>query len=188
MIYNDNYDVKEGIVKKDLIDRIIESGETAEKKQLKIKQDVASLLQTPISYIASKEIYDILLPIIKHVNVTKKWNFDLAEFEPLQFTTFKEGEYIGWDRHQSAEPYSNGFIRKISFFITLEEPEEYDGGHFALMIPKHVPKKQRVLDFETKYLPGSLICFPSFIPFRTFPVLKNQKRILFGWVTGPQYR
>jgi hypothetical protein len=53
MIYNDNYDVKEGIVKKDLIDRIIESGETAEKKQLKIKQDVASLLQTPISYIAS---------------------------------------------------------------------------------------------------------------------------------------
>ena len=60
MIYNDNYDVKEGIVKKDLIDRIIESGETAEKKQLKIKQDVASLLQTPISYIASKEIYDIL--------------------------------------------------------------------------------------------------------------------------------
>ena len=62
-------------------------------------------------------------------NKESGWNYSLKEFEPLQYTIYKEGDFYDWHIDSHTKPYENGMIRKLSFTLCLNE--DYEGGNFS---------------------------------------------------------
>jgi predicted 2-oxoglutarate/Fe(II)-dependent dioxygenase YbiX len=70
--------------------------------------------------------------------------------------------------------------RKLSFLITLNDPSEYTGGEIEFLNTE--------LDHETVNTPGTMIVFPSFLPFSISPVKKGNKFIISGNIHGNSYK
>jgi PKHD-type hydroxylase len=130
------------------------------------------------------ELYQSIEEVIFNHNVKAEWNFDLKEFEPFQYTIYEEGDHYDWHIDSHTKPYPNGFIRKISFTLCLNE--DYEGGEFeiASLNPKGVNQN---IKFKDKFTTGTLISFPSFSWHKVHPVTKGTRKVLVGWIVGPSF-
>ena len=130
------------------------------------------------------ELYQSIEDVIFNHNVKAEWNFDLKEFEPFQYTIYEEGDHYDWHIDSHTKPYPNGFIRKISFTLCLNE--DYEGGEFeiASLNPKGVNQN---IKFKDKFTTGTLISFPSFSWHKVHPVTKGTRKVLVGWIVGPPF-
>lgn len=107
------------------------------------------------------------------------FKFDLSEIEHLQYTRYCVNDYYDWHKDMLyQEPGRN--IRKLSFSLFLDDPEDYEGGNLELMLGKTpiVVEPSR----------GKIVFFPGYILHRVTPVTRGMRRSLVGWVKGPGWR
>lgn len=125
--------------------------------------------------------------IILEINKQNQENFNyiLRFVENLQFSEYNENQQGFYSEHydcgdkKTIQNYID--IRKLSFSIQLDSPDDYEGGDLILY-PKNyekiiVPKEK-----------GTIIFFESDILHEVTPVKKGIRRSLVSWVQGPNLR
>lgn len=70
-------------------------------------------------------------------------------------------------------------VRKLSFSLQLDEPENYDGGLLKFDIGEKYSATREC---------GTLVVFPSYLLHKVTPVTRGVRRAIVGWVTGPAFR
>ena len=87
---------------------------------------------------------------------------------------------------------SHGKIRKLSVTISLNDPDEYDGGNlefdFRNQIDWEKNKKARIKSCAEIRPRGSVIVFPSFCWHRVAPVTRGTRYSLVIWNLGYPFR
>jgi|TARA_B110000858_G_C17650789_1_gene402578 PKHD-type hydroxylase len=125
----------------------------------------------------NKEVYDRLSDLVHFVN-TNYFKFNISYLETLQYSVYPiGGHYVchtdgflkGW----------NGFARKISFSLGLNDPSEYEGGELEIWTGG--------ANFKTTLNKGEALFFPSWIPHQVHPVTNGTRKSLVGWVHGPDF-
>ena len=106
-------------------------------------------------------------------------NYSLKEFEPLQYTIYKEGDFYDWHIDSHAKSYDNGMIRKLSFTLCLNE--DYEGGNFSVSSPHPISEKTKIEKID-KPKKGTMIVFPSYTWHKVDKVTSGIRKTLVGWV------
>jgi len=108
-------------------------------------------------------------------NTNAKWNFDIEEQQPPQFTTYEKDFF--YDFHEDGTFHEDG-MRKLSITIILSDPDHYDGGEFIFESGGDMISKNQ----------GTVIAFPSFIRHRVNSVTKGIRYSLVNWFNGPAFK
>ena len=110
-----------------------------------LKKSVINNIQkkrkSDICWMSDRWIYKEIHPLIHEANAKAGWNFEWDFSESCQFTKYGVGQYYGWHCDSWEAPYKrdkledgtypqdHGKIRKLSVTISLNDPDEYDGGN-----------------------------------------------------------
>lgn len=105
--------------------------------------------------------------------------YDIDELSDLQYTRYEEGgDHYTWHFDATTDKFEYR-VRKISFVMGLNDPDEYEGGDFEICKTGNLenidclrPKK------------GEMIFFSSMFPHRVTPVTKGTRETLVGWISG----
>ena len=162
-------------------DNIINLGEQKKLEEAKIKDGNQVNRQSKVSWISEKQVE--ISKAINKVNRESNWNFEISDYEPLQYTIYGEKDHYDWHIDSHAKPYDNGLVRKLSFTICLSD--DYTGGDFEICKPNPNPEKHLYKKFELKK--GTMILFPSFVWHKVNPVLSGVRKTLVGWVVGTPF-
>jgi PKHD-type hydroxylase len=138
-----------------------------------------------VVFIKDDKLNTSLTRVINEHNKNAKWNFQIKEFEPLQYTVYEINDHYDWHIDSHSYVYPNGMIRKISFTLCLNE--DYEGGEFEISKPNPKPEKHINLKFKDKFTLGTVISFPSFVWHKVNPVTSGTRKVLVGWSVGPQF-
>ena len=176
------YNIYESIISKDDCNKIIKVGEQQNLISAKIQEGNQNNRKSTVSWIKDKWIENTLSSTIEMCNNT--WNFDLKEYEPFQYTVYKKNDFYDWHIDTHNKPYSNGFIRKLSFTLLLND--DYEGGEFELCIPNPKQEKNNYMKLNNNQI-GTMIVFPSFIWHKVNPVIKGIRKSLVGWIVGKSF-
>lgn len=116
--------------------------------------------------------------------VTKQANDEIYDFRLLgiidqdfpQIYRYEEGDYH--NLHIDVTPMAT--TRKLSFIVNLTDPTEYEGGEIQFLNT----------DTSTGNLEeqGSIIIFPSFLPYKISEVTKGRKDVIAGCIHGAVFR
>jgi len=139
----------------------------------------------------AKQKYMDIIETIKDINIQAKWNFNLIELEPLQYTIYNLRNFYDWHIDSHIKPYDNGLIRKLSFTICLNDDElennNYTGGDFEICLPHPYHNKNKYFRFRKVFKQGTIIVFPSHIWHKVHPVTSGTRKVLVGWVVGKSF-
>ena len=182
----DKHKKADGTLKKSVINNI----------QKKRKSDIV--------WMSDRWIYKEIHPLIHEANAKAGWNFNWDHSEPCQFTKYGVGQYYGWHCDSWEVPYNrkkledgtypqdHGKIRKLSVTISLNDPDEYDGGNLEFDFRNQVDwernRKKAIKTCEEIRPRGSVIVFPSFMWHRVAPVTRGTRYSLVIWNLGYPFR
>ena len=186
----------------------IDRGEGNTNADGSLKKSVIRNLQkkrkSDIVWINDKWIYKEIHPYIREANRLAGWNFDWDWSESCQFTKYGVGQYYGWHWDSWEKPYErkpledgtmpvdHGKIRKLSVTISLNDPDEYDGGNLQFDFRNQVDwernKKSKIKTCTEIRPRGSIIVFPSFVWHRVEPVTRGTRYSLVIWNLGYPFR
>lgn len=96
------------------------------------------------------------------------------------------GETVPEDHNATTNPKLIGKIRKLSCTLSLNDPEEYEGGNLKFDFGPHVP--DRFLTCTEIRPRGSIIVFPSHLYHQVTPVTKGIRYSLVSWHLGKPFR
>jgi PKHD-type hydroxylase len=168
-----------------------------------------NIRKNKVSWHDNEELYSMIRPAMQTANELSGWKYNITCIEPVQYTVYYGDEsHYHWHtdtitndktlNDDFPEGHMKGTIRKISCSIQLEDPKDYDGGEFELMVSRE--SKEDDLDlggdgyFKTTSLSlphckdkGSAIFFPSFSYHRVKPVTKGIRKSLVCWFRGPKW-
>ena len=160
--------------------------------------------KSDIVWMNDRWIYKEIHPYIREANRKAEWNFDWDWSESCQFTKYGVGQYYGWHCDSWEAPYKrdkledgtypqdHGKIRKLSVTISLNDPDEYDGGNLEFDFRNQVDwerNKKKAIKACTEIRPrGSIIVFPSFCWHRVSPVTRGTRYSLVIWNLGYPFR
>lgn len=124
---------------------------------------------------------------LTHWNITDRQNF--------QYTVYTKGQYYDWHRDTFDDPHDEpwkGLMRKLSFTLLLNDPQEYENGQFELDTSwKYGPHESWNRHFVLEELfnigKGSMIVFQSQLWHRVRPVKSGKRKTLVGWYLGPPF-
>jgi len=181
------YGVKDALTD-DLItqlDHFVESEHLLQqgKVVLEVDEPQDSLDQHRITEIAwidtrtNGEVYNKLTEVIHYVNNTY-FKFNIAYIETLQYSVYPPTGHYRCHTDASLKGF-NGFGRKISFSIGLNDPSEYEDGELEIWTGGD--------NFKCRLDKGEALFFPSWIPHQVHPVTKGTRKSLVGWVHGPDF-
>ena len=89
-------------------------------------------------------------------------------------------------------PQDHGKIRKLSVTISLNDPDEYDGGNLEFDFRNQVDwernKKSKIKSCTEIRPRGSGIVFPSFVWHRVSPVTRGTRYSLVVWNLGYPFK
>lgn len=120
----------------------------------------------------------ILQTYLRDANVRAAWNFDILFPEDIQIGRYTDGGHYDW--HIDAFPPDDyGFQRKISAVMFLNDPEEYEGGEFAIAKMPDIPAKPNK---------GTIVVFPSVLEHRVSPVTDGTRVTAVCWMLGPAFK
>jgi PKHD-type hydroxylase len=116
--------------------------------------------------------------------VTKEANDTIFDFTLLgiidqdypQIFRYKENNYYDW--HVEVNPLA--ITRKLSFIVNLSNDSEYTGGKIEFL---NTNVENTLINSQ-----GSIIIFPSFLPYRITPVLSGERKIIIGHIHGPAFK
>ena len=173
-----------------------------------LKKSVINNIQkkrkSDIVWMNDRWIYKEIQPLIHEANAKAGWNFEWDFSESCQFTKYGVGQYYGWhcDSWESSYkrdkledgtyPIDHGKIRKLSVTISLNDPDEYDGGNLEFDFRNQVDwekNKKKAIKSCTEIRPrGSVIVFPSFVWHRVAPVTRGTRYSLVVWNLGYPFK
>ena len=93
-----------------------------------------------------------------------------------QIFKYEKGDYYKF--HVEINPLS--ITRKLSFIINLSNSSEYTGGEIDFL--------NTSLENTISSTQGSILVFPSFLPYQIKPVLSGTKKIIIGHIHGPEFK
>ena len=166
-------------------DEIIFQAESNQLQEATIQDGNKNNRKSKVSWLSDTKLNKDINDIILDHNKKAKWNFVLKEFEPLQYTVYEINDHYDWHIDSHSKPYPNGYIRKISFTLCLNE--DYEGGEFEISNPNPKPEKHINTKFNHKFTLGTVISFPSFVWHKVNPVTFGTRKVLVGWSVGPQF-
>ena len=191
MFLNTVHYIQEEAISKSLCENIMK---TAYQKRLELAKVADGNQVNRKSYITwydDKELSTKIFDIIKDINIKTKWNFNLTELEPLQYTIYNLRNFYDWHIDSHTKPYKNGLIRKLSFTICLNDNEiennNYTGGDFEICLPHPYHNKNKYFRFRKVFKQGTIIVFPSHIWHKVHPITSGTRKVLVGWVVGKSF-
>lgn len=157
-----------------------ESGSVSEEQSIETnvrRSEISWILPSSIN----DEIYEYLIDKISEIN-DLHFKFNLTYLEDLQYSTYHSDQFGHYDWHvdkgQLRSPYND--IRKLSFSILLNSPNEFEGGEF------YVRQDQDPLEV-TELQKGSIVVFPSYLMHKVAPVTQGTRKSIVGWFHGPNF-
>jgi len=177
----------------------VNRGDGNHKADGSLKKSVIKNIQkkrkSDIVWMNDRWIYKEIHPLIHEANAKAGWNFEWDFSESCQFTKYGVGQYYGWHCDSWDKPYnkpddtnSHGKIRKLSVTISLNDPDEYDGGNLEFDFRNQVDwernKKSKIKSCKEIRPRGSVIVFPSFVWHRVAPVTRGTRYSLVIWNLG----
>ena len=96
------------------------------------------------------------------------------------------GETMPEDHNKTSNVNMIGKIRKLSVTISLNNPDEYEGGNLQFDLGPH--REDRFYTCEEIRPKGSVIVFPSHIPHQVTPITRGVRYSLVCWSLGPPFR
>lgn len=96
------------------------------------------------------------------------------------------GEMNPEDHSHTINPKLIGNIRKLSCTITLNDPNEYDGGDLRFDLGPH--RTDRYHTCEGIRPRGSIVVFPSHVHHQVTPVTRGTRYSLVCWNVGKPFR
>ena len=138
-----------------------------------------------IGWVTNDDILKEMVGLFKPIN--QELQLDIDVLEPLQYTVYSTEQYYGWHQDNYIEPEDDEIkrVRKISFTMWLNDPEEYEGG--ILEIEFGGPDYQSKLK-KFKENRGSVFYFPSHCFHQVTPITKGTRKSLVGWFGGPVWK
>ena len=82
------------------------------------------------------------------------------------------------------------YIRKVSFSIGLNDPDEYEGGELQFFPQQYYDASNEygiTANGGAKLLKNEAVFFNSVLVHRVSPVTKGVRKSLVGWVHGPEW-
>ena len=182
--------------------------EKSKKADGSLKKSVINNIQkkrkSDIVWMNDRWIYKEIHPLIHEANREAGWNFEWDFSESCQFTKYGVGQYYGWHCDSWDVPYKrdkledgtyprdHGKIRKLSVTISLNDPDEYDGGNLEFDFRNQIDwerNKKKAIKSCTEIRPrGSVIVFPSFVWHRVAPVTRGTRYSLVIWNLGQPFK
>jgi PKHD-type hydroxylase len=96
------------------------------------------------------------------------------------------GETVPEDHHAVTNPNMIGKIRKLSVTVSLNDPNEYEGGNLQFDLGPHRPDQYHTcLEIRPK---GSVIVFPSHVHHQVTPVTSGTRYSLVAWSLGAPFK
>jgi PKHD-type hydroxylase len=126
-------------------------------------------------------LFDAITRVVAEVN-SEFFHFDLTGmYEPIQISAYsaETNDHYSWHADMSVQ--DRNAPRKLSMALLLNDPSEFEGGDFEVMVDNDTPKK-----LELKR--GRAWFFPSWTLHRVTPVTKGVRRSLVVWVGGPPFK
>ena len=174
------------------------------KLKKKVINNIQKKRKSDIVWMNDKWIYKEIQPLIHEANREAGWNFEWDHSEACQFTKYGVGQYYGWHCDSWDEPYKrdkledgtypvdHGKIRKLSVTVSLNDPDEYDGGNLEFDFRNQIDlerNKKKAIKSCTEIRPrGSIIVFPSFVWHRVAPVTRGTRYSLVIWNLGQPFK
>jgi len=162
-----------------------------------------------------KWIYDLIIPKVQEANRSSGWQYDIDEYEDIQFTKYHPGGFYGWHADGGGDHYAKykkfidgvhekdnldryprgytvnskcvGKVRKISVTINLNKPGEYEGGNLKFDFGPHT-LGERYKECEEIRPQGSMIVFPSYMHHQVTPITRGTRYSLVLWCLGKPFR
>jgi PKHD-type hydroxylase len=98
----------------------------------------------------------------------------------------QSGQPMPENHNKTSNPNMIGKIRKISVTVSLNDPDEYEGGNLQFDFGPHkVDRYYTCTEIRPK---GSVIVFPSHIYHQVSPVTKGTRYSLVCWSLGAAFR
>ena len=155
--------------------------------------------KSDIVWMNDRWIYKEIHPFIHEANAKAGWNFEWDFSESCQFTKYGVGQYYGWHTdswtkvyNKKDDPNTYGKIRKLSVTISLNDPDEYDGGNLEFDFRNDIDfdrNRKHKAKACTEIRPrGSIIVFPSFVWHRVAPVTRGTRYSLVIWNLGKPFK
>ena len=137
----------------------------------------------------NKELDNLFGTLVEDFNRNYSgWNYDIHFLEAIQLSHYSEGNFYDWHVDTLAKPIINNDVsynRKVSATFFLNDPEEYEGGEFDLVVRGPNAEER----FDTIKLPkGSIVIFPSDRWHRVRPVTSGVRKSLVLWFQGPSFK
>lgn len=112
---------------------------------------------------------------IRAANIAAGWNYEITNTEGIQIGKYCDGGFYEW---HADEPIVQETPRKLSFSLLLNDPKQFEGGHFELKGMKEQPILEQ----------GSIIVFPSSLVHRVTPVTSGTRYSAVTWMHGPNFK
>ena len=191
MFLNTVHYIQEEAISKSLCENIMKTAYQRRLELAKVADGNQVNRKSYITWYDDKELSTKIFDIIKDINIKTKWNFNLTELEPLQYTIYNLRNFYDWHIDSHTKPYKNGLIRKLSFTICLNDNElennNYTGGDFEICLPHPYHNKNKYFRFRKVFKQGTIIVFPSHIWHKVHPVTSGTRKVLVGWVVGKSF-
>jgi PKHD-type hydroxylase len=191
MFLNTVHYIKEEAISKSLCENIMKTAYQRRLELAKVADGNQVNRKSYITWYDDKELSTKIFDIIKDINIKTKWNFNLTELEPLQYTIYNLRNFYDWHIDSHTKPYKNGLIRKLSFTICLNDNElennNYTGGDFEICLPHPYHNKNKYFRFRKVFKQGTIIVFPSHIWHKVHPITSGTRKVLVGWVVGKSF-
>ena len=110
---------------------------------------------------------------------TEFYNFQLLgmlDNDFPQVVKYSKGDF--YNLHAELNPGLT--TRKLSFLVNLNDSTEYEGGEIEFLNTE--------MDASAINAPGTMIVFPSFVPFKIKPIKKGKKFIITGSIHGDSFK
>lgn len=142
-------------------------------------------------YFGETWVFQRLQQIVLQANADLKWDLDVQNIEPLQFTEYTGGGFYNWHVDAHGWPYGPdtdfpGMVRKMSFSVLMNDPDEYTGGE--LEVDSGWNDNENLKEIVKLKGIGDMVIFHSLLPHRVRPVTQGIRKSLVGWVVGPTYK
>ena len=186
MYLNEVYHIINNAVTQKMCNDIMLHGERKKLEDGEILDGNQFNRSSKVSWIEDRNLELQLMKSIRIANRKADWDFSLTEFEPFQYTVYHKDDFYDWHIDSLSETYNNGFIRKLSFTLCLND--DYEGGQFNISCPhpKEADNEQYTIDLR-KFKPGTLLVFPSFIWHKVNKVTSGTRKVLVGWTLGEKW-
>lgn len=154
----------------------LQLGKTAQRK-------VNVKLLTPSQQIFQRVFDDIMLAVYKHLHIIDvDINHSICS-NTMQYLIYNTGDYVLQHNDTMSVIHTNNhkINRKVSVTVMLSDEGEYTGGEFVFDKNVQVPQNE----FRGK---GTVAIFTSHSKHWVNPILSGQRKVLFAFVTGPEWR